>query len=622
MDREVHFVLENKGNAAMQLSVQWATEDMDPSMDRFSVDNNIGSTTLMLEVGQTSSFMFTFSTLQSDHAVGETGSFTLTRTPIGIEVDSQQDVTPIIVVRAQTDDEYLLSFDTAGELACDTNPDPNCRQIEIPWTNIPNLLSPSTEERTYTLAMNGKTNPYDSAADLPERMVPSAVFPDTHWAMSIDHDLNSGEGMCILTTQERGQGLGASSATQTACNSGWDLEPTTPYDGGSLEGHGGTIILQFIIPPKEHPAPGDGWDIFLQIRNPEEATNSQFSTDLVVKLRMSESTDPMIKSVSFRSEGAESDSTWIDVLVINAGNAVLPTDVKVSLDCPSTPYATITNPYATITLPSLGVGGNATASWAVQLNPIPWYSSSETLDCSASLIFPLEVVQQGGIFGNVVENDNFAAALSVKSWTTPSIELSGLEVPTAALAALVILFMALSLLRQGMDQSESRLHASAYVAAMGFGMLSLSGIATWLTVICALASVAFAAFLAWLSSSELQAIHDDRKKSRIGTMSLLEDHDKEQANTRKELRAIISCAPYAFLPFVLLTPALAIDMGTNSLISILLFMAISPVLVHMILRFLDKSYDTLYSELADIELRAIRIKKILGRAGNKPGGGN
>ena len=43
---------------------------------------------------------------------------------------------------------------------------------------------------------------------------------------------------------------------------------------------------------------------------------------------------------------------------------------------------------------------------------------------------------------------------------------------------------------------------------------------------------------------------------------------------------------------------------------------------HLILRFLDSSYDRLYSELADIELRAIRIKKILGRAGQKPGGGN
>jgi hypothetical protein len=300
----------------------------------------------------------------------------------------------------------------------------------------------------------------------------------------------------------------------------------------------------------------------------------------------------------------------------------MPTDVKVMLDCTSTPYATITNSYGAITLPSLGPGDNSTASWAVELNAIPWYSSSETLDCAVSLIFPPEIMQQGGVFGNLEENDNYAAALSIKSWTTPSVKLSGLAIPTAALAALAILFVALSFLRQGMDEAESRLHASAYVAAMGFGMLSLSGLSTWLTLLCALASVVFAAFVAWLSSSELQAIHDDRKKTRIGTMSLLEDHDKEQANTRKELRAIISCAPYAFLPFVLLTPTLAIDMGANSIISILFLMTISPLLVHMILRFLDRSYDTLYSDLADIELRAIRIKKILGKAGNKPRGGN
>ena len=232
------------------------------------------------------------------------------------------------------------------------------------------------------------------------------------------------------------------------------------------------------------------------------------------------------------------------------------------------------------------------------------------------------ITQLGGVFGNVVENDNYDADLSIKSWTMPSVTLSGIALPSAALAALAILFVALSLLRQGLDEAEGRLHASAYVAAMGFGMLSLTGISTWLTVICAIASVAFASLVAWLSSSELQAIHDDRKKSRIGTMSLLEDHDKEQQNTRKELRAIISCAPYAFLPFVLVTPSLAIDMGADSLVSIISFMAISPFLVHSILRFLDGSYDTLYSELAEIELRAIRIKKILGRAGNKPGGGN
>ena len=620
VDREAHYVMENRGNAQMQLTVQWETEDLDLTMDRFGVANNIGSTSLTLGVGQTSSFMFTFSALGSDHWQGETGSFTLIRTPVGIDVDPQQDTTQIVVVRAQTDDEYQLSADTAGDLTCVGNSNPNCRQIEIPWTNINSWGNSSDAERVFTLALNGKRDPYDSAADEPERLVPSGLYSNVHWGFNIDIDPSNDQGMCFLV--DNGNGIEAAGDTGDTCNSAWDLEPSTPYDGGSREGHGGTITIQVTLPDKTNLAPGDGWDIYLQLRNPQESTNTEYSTDLVVKLRMSESTDPLIDGVSFRGDGKEGDRTWVDVSVINAGNAVMPTDVDVTLQCSGTRFATIIYPYSSVTLPPLGPGEQANASWEVQLNPIPWYSSSESLECTASLVFPMDIIQQGGIFGNILENDEYESDLSIKSWTMPSVTLSGISLPSAALAALAILFLALSLLRQGLDEAEGRLHASAYVAAMGFGALSLTGLSTWLTLICAMASVAYAGLVAWLSSSELQAIHDDRKKSRIGSLSLLEDHDKEQKNTRKELRAIISCAPYAFLPFVLVTPALEIDMGSTSIVAILSFMVISPILVHTILRFLDSSYDTLYSQLADIELRAIRIKKILGRAGNKPGGGN
>ncbi|MFL2951288.1 MAG: hypothetical protein ACJZ67_00875 [Candidatus Thalassarchaeaceae archaeon] len=620
VDREAHYVMENRGNAQMELTVQWETEDLDLTMDRFGVANNIGSTSLTLGVGQTSSFMFTFSALGSDHWQGETGSFTLIRTPVGIDVDPQQDTTQIVVVRAQTDEEYQLSADTAGDLTCVGNSNPNCRQIEIPWTNINSWGNSSDAERVFTLALNGKRDPYDSAADEPERLVPSGLYSNVHWGFNIDIDPSNDQGMCFLV--DNGNGIEAAGDTGDTCNSAWDLEPSTPYDGGSREGHGGTITIQVTLPDKTNLAPGDGWDIYLQLRNPQESTNTEYSTDLVVKLRMSESTDPLIEGISIRGDGKEGDRTWVDVSVINAGNAVMPTDVDVTLQCSGTRFATIIYPYSSVTLPPLGPGEQANASWEVQLNPIPWYSSSESLECTASLVFPMDIIQQGGIFGNILENDEYESDLSIKSWTMPSVTLSGISLPSAALAALAILFLALSLLRQGLDEAEGRLHASAYVAAMGFGALSLTGLSTWLTLICAMASVAYAGLVAWLSSSELQAIHDDRKKSRIGSLSLLEDHDKEQKNTRNELRAIISCAPYAFLPFVLVTPALEIDMGSNSILAILSFMVISPILVHTILRFLDSSYDTLYSQLADIELRSIRIKKILGRAGNKPGGGS
>ena len=84
-------------------------------------------------------------------------------------------------------------------------------------------------------------------------------------------------------------------------------------------------------------------------------------------------------------------------------------------------------------------------------------------------------MQMGGIFGNVVENDVLTEDLSIDSWSTPAVELSGFEFPSALLIAAVLLLLAFSLVRQGLDEQESRLHASSYVAAMAFGALSLTG---------------------------------------------------------------------------------------------------------------------------------------------------
>tara|TARA_B100000131_G_scaffold123214_1_gene120371 strand:- start:35009 stop:40135 length:5127 start_codon:yes stop_codon:yes gene_type:complete len=629
IDRTVDYVLENRGNAQMDISVQWRTQDSDVE-ERFGVEAAVSSTLLSLDVGDRSSMVFTFSTKGGDHYKGEPGSFILTLTPQGVDIDPSIESTPIEIVRAQTDDEYLLSADAAGQYECDDVADyapaeaSRCRQIEIPWANVNAAGSTNTAERTYTLALNGKRDPYGSSADYPERLVSSIFYSTAEWGLNIDTNPGTGGGsMCQMTSEPNAQGVGASSATKENCDSLWDLDATTPYDLVPGGVHGGTIVIQVIVPEKTKLAPGDGWDIYLQIRNPEEGPTTLNSTDLIVKIRMTESTDPLIESVTFDGGGVEGKSTSIDVVVINAGNAIMPSGVEVQLECPTSRFASIVGMSNNVAVPPLEATGNFTASWSVTLNPIPWYAASVDLECIASLVIPPDIVEQGGIFGNLEDNDVSESSIEIASWSTPPAEFAGISLPSAAFAAIAILFLALSLLRQGLDDDQDRLHASAYVAAMGFGTLSLSGFSTLATILCALATISFSGLVAWLSSSELQAIHDDRKKSRIGTRALLENHDEEQKNTRKELRAIISCAPFAFMPFVLITPSLAIDLGVESLLSMVAFIVISPILVHLILRFLDRSYDTLYSQLAEIELRAIRIKKILGRAGKKPdqGGG-
>ena len=572
----------------------------------------ISSTTLDLGIGEATSLSYSLAALSDDHYIPESGTLDLIFTPLGISLDPITIQTPIEVVRAQSDDEYFLSSDTAGEFACDANPEERCRQIEIPWANVPSIGYSNEATVNYTLSRVST-----------DRLISSAFNSKAEWTIDID------QGTCQMA-DTGGEGLSVTPATAGACNTldGWDLPPTTPFDLISDgESHGGVIVIQVIIPDKLNLASGDGWDIKLRIESPRAPSTPAFWTEITVKLRMTETSDPLIERVSFGQlgstgfvpqTGVEGTQTKINVLVVNAGTARMPSGTEVQLLCTVSPFATVSS-FINQQVPDLEASGQFNASWDANLGSIPWYSTSENLECTASLIFAEPV------FGNNLTNDVSEVDLRIESWTTPPVVIPigdyEFKIPSAFMAGLLVLFAALVLLSRGLDEDQDRLHASAYVASMAFGIISLGNVATWLTTLAAISAIAFAGVVAWFSSSELQTIHDDRKKARIGTRAVLEDHDKEQENTRKELRAIISCAPYAFLPFVLVTPSLTVDTSPTSLVSILIFMVVSPVLVHFTLRLLDKSYDRLYSELAEIELRAIKIKKILGSLGSGPRSG-
>ncbi|MDP6986088.1 MAG: hypothetical protein QGH38_02580 [Candidatus Thalassarchaeaceae archaeon] len=610
-DRIVSYEIENAGNAPMSINLQWTTTDSDTEEDRFSVNAVISSTTLDLDIGESTSLTYSLAALHGDHYRDEAGTLDLIFTPLGISLDPITITTPIQVVRVQSDDEYYLNSDSAGDFSCDANADERCRQIEIPWTNIPSIGYSSVASVNYTLSRTST-----------DRLISSTFNSKAEWAIDID------QGTCQMA--DVGEGLSVTPSTAAACNGpGWDLPTTIPYDLVSDgEMHGGLLVIQVIIPDKLNLASGDGWDIKLRIENPDEPSTSAFWTEFTVKLRMTESSDPLIERVSFGmlgstgfvpQTGIEGSKTKINVLVVNAGTARMPSGTEVQLLCSASPYATVVSSFVNRQVPDLEASGTFNASWDANLGSIPWYSTSEHLECSASLIFAVPV------FGNNITNDVSDVNLEIQSWTTPPVVIPigdyEFKISSAFIAGLFVLFGALVLLSRGLEENPNSLHASAYLASMAFGIISLGNVASWLTAFSAMSAVVFAGVVAWLSSSELQTIHDDRKKARIGTRAVLEDHDKEQENTRKELRAIISCAPLAFLPFVLVTPSLTIEIGTFSLLTMLIFIVSSPILVHFTLRILDRSYDKLYSELAEIELRAIKIKKILGSLGSGPGSG-
>ena len=589
--RVVEYTIENTGNAPMSIGIGWDLEDVAGigEADRFSVQIQAEQNPINLAIGQKSTIAVTIQALASDHYRLETASVSIIFTPIGIDLDVISIATPIKVVRVQTDELIVLNSD--GPFACGP-PEPSlggCVEISIPWQHVPSLGVTDASIVDYNLSL----------ADTPERMVDYWMHPDTTWSFMIDDE-------CVLVSTNDPPGIGPQDDT---CTSGWDIGSATPYLGG-------TIVMQIRLPDKKNLAPGDGWDIELRLKNPNEPDNFEFWTDFTVKLRMTEASDPMIDSVSFNGTNVEGSQTTIDVTVINAGNARMPIDTEVWLTCTGN-YAAVVDPQSQV-VPDLEAGANYTASWAVTIDPLPWHSTSEPFDCFAELKGTVK-----SVFGNNVTNDIYNASLPIASWSPPSLALSagGFEfsIPLVSILGLLVLLGSLSMLQRGMEGNPNRLHLSSYVAAAAFGMISMGNPTSWAISVCAVATIAFAGLVSWLSSSELQAIHDDRKKARIGVRSVLDDHDDEQANTRKELRAIISFSPFAFLPFVLITPALSIDLGAQSIASLLLFMIISPALVHLILRFLDKSYDSLYGELAELELRAIKIRKILGSVG-KTGG--
>ena len=584
----VNYEIQNAGNAEMSISFSWSLEDSaglgEP--DRFDISINAGSNPLQLEIGESSSLVVTVNPLQNDHWKDESATLRISFDPITAELDPIEFITPIQIVRAHADVENNLDSD--GPFDCGDR----CVTLSIPWIHVPTLSLVDTSETTYNLSVVGT----------PTRLVNFVNYPDTPWAFRFGEGAND----CQMETTGEQPGI----ALTNVCSNGWDIGTVTPYQGG-------TIYLQAIMPDKKSLAAGDGWDITLRLRNPAEDSEpnpEQHYTDFTVMIRVPVSSDPLIDKLEFSGSSSEASDTHIRVVVVNAGNAVMPTGVELSLYC-SGDFARITSP-PVVPVPSLGVGGEFNHSWVVATDPIPWFKTSENFACTATLSGVSE------IFGNNLTNDERNKSLQIKSWGPPSPVLSiagfPLPLPIVGFLGFVILLFAISMTRRAVENdSHKRLHASAYLAAAAFGTMSLSNPTSWFTILAAASTVVYAGVVSWLSSSELQTIHDDRKKAKIGTRALLEDHDKEQAKTFSELRWIISCAPYAFMPFVLFTPALTIDLGTTSLVSLVAFIAISPVVVHLLLKFLDSSYNRLYGQLADIELRAIKIKRIIGTASSE-----
>ena len=202
------------------------------------------------------------------------------------------------------------------------------------------------------------------------------------------------------------------------------------------------------------------------------------------------------------------------------------------------------------------------------------------------------------------------------SWEPPSylvkIGNETIKVPLMAFVSIILLFASIYLYRNGLrDFTHSYVLLSSYFATASLGALALTNWFTWLPIVCASLAIFISIKIAWTSSSELQAIYNDKRKSLTGARATISNHDAEARKTFRELRAIVSCAPLTFLLFTIIEPNLALDTSTEGLTGLLLYILMSPIIIHLVLRFLDKSYEKIYGDLSQLEIKAMKIKKIL-----------
>ncbi len=575
--RVFEYTVLNAGNAPALVNMNWDLNVDDAS--RWTVEiSNLLSTSFTIPIGEIYTIAMQITPVATDHYVGELGTFDIIFVSADDAEETQEYSTEVVIVRVQTDSDVIVDPGTNGEeyglLPCENQVDANieqrCRTYRIPWMHVPSLGSADATPADYNL----------TAVEI-QRHIDGAAYPNSVWSFSVEDKI-------LLST------LGF----------GIDSEGVTQYDDSSK------FDLQFIIPETENLAPGDGWSITFRLKNINEPNNQAYWTDFTVDIVTTTTSDPMIKGMYFVNENLiEGTSSTLIVQVKNAGDSIMPLGAAIQVIC-NGKYLDSFNS-GTQQVPALASQESFNSTWEISAKSIPWWSTSASLQCTAELTGTAI-----GVKGNDISNDILSKDMSVDSWSPPKYVLTvgsnSFDIPISLFMSIFFLLAGLYLYRNGLlDFTPSYVLLSSYVFAAGFGALALTNIHPLLPLLCAFATVLVSVRIAWTSSSELQAIHNDKKKSLTGQRATMSNHDAEAKKTMKELRAIISCSPLTLLLFLIINPNLTIDSSGQGLIGLGLYVLASPLLVHILLRYLDKSYNKIYGQLGQLELRALKIKKIL-----------
>lgn len=571
--RTFDYIIQNAGNAPARVSMSSELSVTEQSRWQVSYPN-LPSTQFVIQIEESYSITLQIMPVASDHYVGESGTFDIIFTSDDDAQESTSFSTPIEIVRIQTDDTIIVDTGAIntwddGLLSCEENEGDRCRILRVPWMHVPHLGQTDESSTVYNLTLLSSSRHIDAEQN-----------SQAIWAFFVNGEVLSQDFP------------------------GVNFLPVQPYTDASFD-------FKFILPDTDELAPGDGYKMTFRLKNLDDPLDTaQYWTDFIINLSTTDTSDPMILEMRFLdSQLIEGKTATLVVEVKNAGDAVLPSGSEISVYCLGKYLDTFSS--GSQNIPQLTAQATFNSTWQISSKSIPWWSTGEPITCNAQLTGSGVEVK-----GNDISNDIRSQELNAQSWEPPSylvkIGNDNVKIPIIAFISIVLLLVSIYLYRNGLrDFTPSNVLLSSYFATASLGALSLTNWFTLLPIVCASLAILISIRIAWTSSSELQAIYNDKRKSLTGARATLSNHDAEARKTFRELRAIISCAPLTFLLFTIIQPTLALDTSTSGLTGLFLYILASPCIVHLVLKFLDRAYEKIYGDLGQLELKAMKIKKIL-----------
>ena len=343
------------------------------------------------------------------------------------------------------------------------------------------------------------------------------------------------------------------------------------------------------MPDKPNLITEDGWDLEFKLFHPSENAGYTISDNETFRFELDVYADPVVKRV-WISEGTlqEGTDSVLSATIRNEGTSQA-LIFEVSASCSGSIINTSPNPIV-----QLGPDEEVTVEWNLTTQKIDWWAQSIDGTCVVDIDAPF-------LSKNVIGNDRLIYEDEVYSWSPDQ---------SSSFVALVVFTLLSLILSRLTGQNEKFRLFGVYSGILGLGFaFHLINVLFWGPLVLLIAAL-MVWKMTWSSTDEFRLIHEDYQRARKGVSTLYADHFQALADSRRQLRIILSLPLLGMLGVVLGIPP-QLEMNQTNLVSLGGYVGIVTIGVWILVKRADSLYGGLYGRLTDIEIKATRIERDL-----------